>query len=46
MIHILTVIFATLKLAGVIDWPWIIVVSPTVFPVVIYLTLKAIGLIK
>lgn len=37
---VLTLIFITLKLIGVIDWNWIIVLSPIVIPIA-YLFLKS-----
>lgn len=37
MLNLLTVIFITLKLIGVIAWSWWLVLSPTLFVVSLYL---------
>ena len=40
---VLTTIFVVLKLTGLITWPWLWVLSPTLIVIAIWLVLVAVG---
>lgn len=42
----LTVVFIVLKLVGIISWPWILVISPTLAIVILYLVIAIIVWIR
>lgn len=45
LLTVLTIVFVTLKLVGVIDWSWWWVLAPTWIPVVIVVAIFAVILI-
>lgn len=44
LLLITTVILIVLKVVGTISWHWLLVLSPTLFPLIITTILKAIGM--
>lgn len=43
---LVTVVLITLKIVGVLAWPWMMVLAPIWFPAAVMLTLSAIGFFR
>ena len=43
-LDVLTIVFVVLKLTGLITWPWLWVLSPTLIVIAIWLVLVAVGI--